>query len=167
MDVNAGEYLDGKSMEECGARLVDLTLAVAGGQKTMGEKAGHSQVSIWRNWALAQGQTLQDVQAEAALCAPTGEALQLAEQAEAAAASPPGTSSLRELSCLKHPNGQVSLDSVAVILPTSLCSSQVAPSLSLSLSPCLPSTNPLSAPLRWPPRLPTSSMRRWRVRKQQ
>merc|ERR1711871_784738 len=64
MDVNAGEYLDGRPMESCGADLVDLTLAVAGGQRTLGEKAGHSQVSIWRNWALAAGQTLDDVQRE-------------------------------------------------------------------------------------------------------
>jgi hypothetical protein len=31
--------------------LFNRTLEVANGQLTVGEKAGHSQVSIWRNWA--------------------------------------------------------------------------------------------------------------------
>ena len=50
MDVNAGEYLDGTPMEELGRRLVDLTVEVCSGRRTVGERAGHSQVQLWRNW---------------------------------------------------------------------------------------------------------------------
>ena len=50
MDVNAGEFLDGVSMEALGEKMFDLTLRIAGGEQSVGEKAGHSQVSIWRNW---------------------------------------------------------------------------------------------------------------------
>ena len=41
MDVNAGEYLDGCPLDELGARTLDLTVAVAGGQPSVGEQAGH------------------------------------------------------------------------------------------------------------------------------
>jgi len=50
MDVNAGEYLDGAPLAELGARTFDLTVDVAGGQPSAGEKAGHYQVQIWRDW---------------------------------------------------------------------------------------------------------------------
>lgn len=50
MDVNAGRYLDGEPMAALGAELLDLTAAVASGQRTAGERAGHAQVQIWRNW---------------------------------------------------------------------------------------------------------------------
>ena len=50
MDVNAGEYLDGTPLDELGARTLDLTFDVAGGQRSVGEKAGHYQVQIWRDW---------------------------------------------------------------------------------------------------------------------
>lgn len=38
-------------MSELVKELFELTLAVASGQLSVGENAGHSQVSIWRNWA--------------------------------------------------------------------------------------------------------------------
>ncbi|MCL4829437.1 MAG: UxaA family hydrolase [Caldilinea sp.] len=50
MDVNAGAYLDGAPMAELGAALVERTLRVASGERTAGERAGHAQVQIWRNW---------------------------------------------------------------------------------------------------------------------
>src|SRR6185437_13192487 len=51
MDINAGRYLDGEPMEILAAESFALTLATASGRKTKGEHAGHSQVSLWRNWA--------------------------------------------------------------------------------------------------------------------
>ena len=33
-----------------GQELFDLTLNIASGQKSIGEKAGHSQISVWRDW---------------------------------------------------------------------------------------------------------------------
>ena len=50
MDVNAGAYLDGTPMEELGEAMLDLTVDVASGEQSVGEKAGHSQVSLWRDW---------------------------------------------------------------------------------------------------------------------
>ncbi len=52
MDVNAGQYLDGTDMDVLGQSLYDLTLAVSGGQRTVGERAGHAQIQLWRNWTL-------------------------------------------------------------------------------------------------------------------
>ncbi|MEZ4681755.1 MAG: UxaA family hydrolase [Caldilineaceae bacterium] len=50
MDINAGKYLDGIAMAELAAESVDLLVAIASGQPSCGEVAGHSQISIWRNW---------------------------------------------------------------------------------------------------------------------
>lgn len=50
MDVNAGRYLDGTPMDDLGQETFDLLLEVCGGRLTVGEKAGHSQVQVWRNW---------------------------------------------------------------------------------------------------------------------
>jgi altronate dehydratase len=50
MDVNAGAYLDGVPMDELGREMFERTIAAASGEKTVGERAGHAQVSIWRDW---------------------------------------------------------------------------------------------------------------------
>jgi altronate dehydratase len=50
MDVDAGRYLTGTPMEALTAETFDLTLRVASGEPSAGERAGHSQVSIWRDW---------------------------------------------------------------------------------------------------------------------
>ncbi|MFH1566734.1 MAG: UxaA family hydrolase, partial [Gemmatimonadota bacterium] len=64
MDVNAGQFLDGTSMEELGRRTFELALAVAGGQQTRGEAAGHSQVSIWRDWPQSGPEALESLRRE-------------------------------------------------------------------------------------------------------
>ncbi len=50
MDVNAGRYLDGEDFDALTAETFEQTVRVASGERTAGERAGHSQVSIWRNW---------------------------------------------------------------------------------------------------------------------
>src|SRR5438105_12464937 len=50
MDVNAGAYLDGVPLEQLADEMFELTAAIASGRRSKGELAGHSQVSIWRNW---------------------------------------------------------------------------------------------------------------------
>jgi len=50
MDVDAGRYLTGTPMEELTAETFEQTLATASGTPSAGERAGHSQVSIWRDW---------------------------------------------------------------------------------------------------------------------
>lgn len=50
MDVDAGRYLTGTPMDELTAETLDLTVRIASGEPSAGERAGHSQVSIWRDW---------------------------------------------------------------------------------------------------------------------
>src|SRR6185295_1989928 len=50
MDFNAGRYLDGESMEQLGAEAFGLMLRVASGELSAGEKAGHAQTQLWREW---------------------------------------------------------------------------------------------------------------------
>ena len=50
MDVNAGRYNDGMAMDALGAETFQLALAIASGQRSKGERAGHAQVSVWRDW---------------------------------------------------------------------------------------------------------------------
>ena len=50
MDINAGRYLDGEAMPALVDEAFDLTIATASGERTQGEKAGHSQAQLWRNW---------------------------------------------------------------------------------------------------------------------
>ena len=55
MDINAGPYgHGGDDRERSIADAVGLCRRVAGGEKSKGEQAGHSQVNIWRNWAVAE-----------------------------------------------------------------------------------------------------------------
>ena len=113
MDVNAGRYLDGTPLPEVGQDLLDLATSVASGARSVGEKAGHSQVSIWRNWPQS------DASALAVL---------------SSAPEPKGTPLLVKsgASTLEHGfegipvDGRHTTDQIALILPTSLCSSQIA-----------------------------------------
>lgn len=50
MDFNAGRYLDGEPMEQLGREAFDLTVRVASGELSAGEKAGHAQTQLWREW---------------------------------------------------------------------------------------------------------------------
>ena len=53
MDINAGAYLDGKPLPELGRESFDLMLDIVSGQLAAGERAGHAQVQLWRDWSLA------------------------------------------------------------------------------------------------------------------
>ena len=50
MDFNAGRYLDGESLPDLGAEAFNLAIDLASGRESVGEKAGHSQVQLWRDW---------------------------------------------------------------------------------------------------------------------
>src|SRR5262249_33758097 len=66
MDINAGRYLDGEPMESLTAESFDLLVATASGRKTKGEHAGHSQVSLWRNWRQTDTSRLAELHARPA-----------------------------------------------------------------------------------------------------
>ncbi|WP_119071223.1 UxaA family hydrolase [Rubrobacter indicoceani] len=113
MDVNAGAYLDGEPLGSVGARMFGLTLRAASGEKTAGERAGHSQVSIWRNWRQTGPVDLPAIQNTPE---PDGEPLPLIVEAP---------TSDKAFDALKTERGYVA-DQVGLIMPTSLCSGQIA-----------------------------------------
>ena len=65
MDVDAGRYLRGTPMDTLGPEAFDLMLEICSGRRCAGERAGHSQVSIWRNWAQRDRRRLKSIAAKA------------------------------------------------------------------------------------------------------
>ena len=112
MDVNAGRYQDGESMEELGRETFQLALEIASGAQSVGERAGHSQVQLWRDWH----------QNETAGC-PTSRS----------PGDPDGTPLTvkamnvgdRTFSAVRTGRG-FAADQVGAVIPTSLCSGQIA-----------------------------------------
>jgi altronate dehydratase len=116
MDINAGRYLEGESMASLAAEALDLVVATASGQKTKGEHAGHSQVSLWRNWRQTDTSQLAELRARPA---PDGMPL---------ITSPtrlPTTPFAPVLSAIPI-DGRYATERVALVLPTSLCAAQIA-----------------------------------------
>ncbi len=113
MDVNAGAYLDGVPMEALGLDMLDLTVRAASGERTAGERAGHSQVSIWRNWARADGPAAREQHMPPA---PSGEPLPVKPGEPRRDLRFEAARTIRGLAT----------DQVGLVLPTSLCSGQVA-----------------------------------------
>ena len=112
MDVNAGAYQDGAPMDALGRDLFDLTLDIACGRRSKGEQAGHSQVSIWRDWPQQDARRLAELQSAPS---PPGQPL-----AVRSTAAPPAS-----FEALSADDG-LAVDRVGLVLPTSLCSGQVA-----------------------------------------
>ena len=115
MDVNAGAYLDGTPMEELGESMLDLTVNVASGERSVGEKAGHSQVSLWRDWKQTGPVDLDPLLSESEL--KSGEPIPI----ETADVNPEAL----QFRALQTEAG-CRTDQVGLILPTSLCSGQIA-----------------------------------------
>ncbi|MBA3426577.1 MAG: UxaA family hydrolase, partial [Rubrobacter sp.] len=113
MDVNAGAYLDGVSMDELGRETFERTLRAASGERTVGERAGHAQVSIWRDWKQTSADDLERLQNAPE---PDGEPL-------------PVVGDVPDLSftfeAISSGRGPVT-DQVGLVMPTSLCSGQIA-----------------------------------------
>ncbi|MBF2760467.1 MAG: UxaA family hydrolase [Ectothiorhodospiraceae bacterium AqS1] len=114
MDVNAGRYNDGQSMESLAQETFALACRIASGEPDKGEIAGHSQVQIWREWPQGQGGESR-IEAIRNAKAPDGRPL-------ATLPMPP----LRlDLQLFAGPLGP-SADRIALVMPTSLCSGQPA-----------------------------------------
>jgi altronate dehydratase len=113
MDVNAGAYLEGTSMDELGPETFERTLRAASGERTVGERAGHAQVSIWRDWKQTSSENLDRLENEKE---PDGEPL-------------PVKSGIPDVEfsfeAIKSGRGPV-VDQVALVMPTSLCSGQIS-----------------------------------------
>jgi altronate dehydratase len=113
MDVNAGAYLDGTPMDALGREMLDRTVAAASGARTIGEKAAHSQVSIWRDWAQRDRSNLDRLLHARE---PAGTPLPVQP-----APAPAGVT----FEGIKTANGYAT-EQIGLIMPTSICSSQVA-----------------------------------------
>jgi altronate dehydratase len=116
MDINAGSYLDGESFDSLAAEAFETMIAAASGTKTKGERAGHSQVSLWRNWPQTNSENLSRLQAKKTpdglplLIAPTSDSYREIE---------------RPLRAYRTENG-FATERLGLVLPLSLCSSQIA-----------------------------------------
>lgn len=116
MDVNSGAYLDGTPMDTVGAETLDLTLRVASGEYSVGERAGHAQVSIWRTWRqTGPGQ----VERISSAPPPTGKPLLVKPLP---AGDPLADSSYTAV----QSDGGTATDQIGLVLPTSLCAGQIA-----------------------------------------
>ena len=99
-------------MDELGQNLFERTLEIASGSRSRGEQAGHSQVSIWRNWRQTDSSNLESLM-EAEI--PSGERLVIQEETGP---------SLRFVT-LRTDQGHAT-NQFGLILPTSLCAGQIA-----------------------------------------
>ncbi len=116
MDLNAGRYLDGETMDALGEEAFRLVCEVVEGRRTVGEQAGHAQVQLWR-------------------ALPKLERLNGEEEAGAVGEMPAGFSSgcagrqKKELRIAMNVNKNTcgyAHEQVGLILPASMCSAQAA-----------------------------------------
>ncbi|CAJ1442126.1 unnamed protein product [Effrenium voratum] len=122
MDINAGLLNEGMTMNDLAAQVYSLMMIrVASGMHSKGEMAGISQVSIWRNWFLDESQQVSDLQAEFNYEQRDLEGTALKVKQEWL----PALSESSEC-FLKDVRSKGSLPPIGLILPTSLCSSEVA-----------------------------------------
>jgi altronate dehydratase len=111
MDVDAGAYLGGTSMDELGQKTLELMLEVASGKKSVGEKAGHAQVQLWRNWQQSNDRQLVELLHGSE---PSGQAIRLEHLGPRA-----------ELNLLESVE-TMRAEELGLVLPTSLCAGQIA-----------------------------------------
>jgi hypothetical protein len=107
-------------MEGLGMETFRYTVDVASGLRSVGERAGHSQVSIWRDWRQTDGSRLEDLRRRER---PDGKPIAIRAAR---------TTAVR-LRALPTKRGFVA-DQLGLILPTSLCSGQIARRIAMRLN---------------------------------
>jgi altronate dehydratase len=119
MDINAGRYLDGEAMDSLAAETLDLVIATASGQRSRGEHAGHSQVSLWRDWRQTDGSHLAAIRSRSA---PDGKPLEAGRDDWTISA---GGAQTHPLSLYRAAD-RFATERIGLVLPTSMCSAQIA-----------------------------------------
>lgn len=114
MDVNAGTYLEGEPMADLTRETLDLMVRIASGELCKGERAQHSQISIWRNWRQHEGSQINIILATPP---PDGAPIPIR------AGDDPLDS--RVTFPVWRAEGHTASEFVGMILPTSLCAGQV------------------------------------------
>ena len=135
MDFNAGRYQEGTPMPVLGKELFDLTIKACNGEKTVGERAGHAQVSLWRNWAQS-GPTDVTKFNHASL---RGKSIAVKTTESAPSLGPVSfngysVSSPGAASSAQTQKPYVATERIGLILPTSLCSGEVARQITTRLN---------------------------------
>jgi len=123
MDVNAGRYLDGESMESLTAETFELVLATASGRRTQGEHAGHSQVSLWRNWRQTDRSQLPRLRARRT---PDGIPALGAVAARDSIRKHGLAEATATFSVVPLGEERWATERIGLVLPTSLCATQIA-----------------------------------------
>jgi len=126
MDFNAGRYLDGESMENLGQEAFGLTVRVASGERTVGERAGHSQLQLWREWRQTSATSAKMATSERKSLPLRVDSEPLPPMLVEWLASP---DTIRGLESIKSRRR-----SVGLVLPTSLCAGQIASRVAEQLS---------------------------------
>ncbi len=111
MDLNAGRYLDGTPMEVLGKESFEYTVRIASGVRSAGEKAGHSQVQIWREWRQTSPDRVAQIQRAPK---PGGDPLRVRENPTEPTAA------------LTNPHFRYRPSPIGLIVPTSLCAGEIA-----------------------------------------
>jgi altronate dehydratase len=114
MDVNAGRYLDGEPMEKLNRETFDLLVRIASGERSAGERVGFPQVQLWRDWPQTEPGHVEQV-----LSRPKPDGKPLTPDFGEVAGSASGLARI-------FGSGTIKRQPVGLILPTSLCASQVA-----------------------------------------
>lgn len=120
MDINAGRYLEGETMEALTAEAFDVVVATASGKKTRGEHAGHSQVSLWRNWRQTDTSQLPALRARVA---PDQQPLPFSPAPAAVELPSHPRPTVR---AFPTGDGRFATERIGLVLPTSLCATQIA-----------------------------------------
>jgi len=117
MDVNAGAYLDGSALDNLTGEMLELTIGIASGQLSAGERAQHAQVQIWRDWQ--QNEPSPHTHTMKAPENIEGRAIKIELKSDVPVPAP-GT-----IEMWKTPTGY-GVKPLGLIVPTSLCSGQIA-----------------------------------------
>ncbi len=118
MDFNAGRYLDGEPLEALGQEAFAQMLRIASGEPSAGERAGHSQVQLWREWRGRPKNSGTEP-------APQNRPATLSDHRRADSPALP----LPENLLARTPPARLGL-----VLPTSLCSGQIASMIAARLN---------------------------------
>ena len=131
MDINAGRFQDGEELADLGREYFAWMVNVCSGLRTKGERLGHSQISIWRTWCVAgargESKGNDDGEDESALDEPISYPADLFQKTTAAITAKgllPPVSLLYPLVQVGESPGAAR--NIALLYPTSLCSSEVA-----------------------------------------
>ena len=141
MDVDAGPYGEGGLIrEEVIATTMRLTTNIINGERSKGEKANHSQVCLWRNWMVKERIEYDDDEKvpppttleSALLSAPfhtivgKGMIQSTMEPLQVRSDVVPWKTTLTSSETLPLPQRRPMRRPIASIIPTSICSSEIA-----------------------------------------